>query len=141
CRHRPAPGQRCTGIDAGRGHCLDRRAVLPCSGSAPAEGRDMSVLELQGLGVELHGRLLLDDIDLCLQPGEMLGLIGPNGAGKSTVLKAIAHLLPYQGEIRLGGLSLARLAPRERALRLAYLGQGDVSGWPLRLRDYVALGR
>lgn len=101
----------------------------------------MSVLELQGLGVELHGRLLLDDIHLCLQPGEMLGLIGPNGAGKSTLLKAIAHLLPYQGEIHLGGLSLARLAPRERALRLAYLGQGDVSGWPLRLRDYVALGR
>ena len=101
----------------------------------------MNVLELQGLGVQLHGRLLLDDIALSLQPGEMLGLIGPNGAGKSTLLKAIAHLLPYQGEIRLGALSLARLAPRERARRLAYLGQGDTSGWPLRLRDYVALGR
>ncbi len=101
----------------------------------------MSVLELQGLGVELHGRRLLDDIALSLQPGELLGLIGPNGAGKSTLLKAIAHLLPYHGEILLGGISLARLAPRERALRLAYLGQGDASGWPLRLHDYVALGR
>ncbi len=101
----------------------------------------MSVLELREVGVELHGRQLLDGIDLCLQPGELLGLIGPNGAGKSTLLKAITHLLPYRGDILLDNQPLSRLAPRERALRLAYLGQGDASGWPLRLRDYVALGR
>ncbi|WP_068830898.1 ABC transporter ATP-binding protein [Pseudomonas sp. BMS12] len=101
----------------------------------------MSLLQIRGLSVELGGRRLLDGIELDLPPGQLLGLIGPNGAGKSSLLKAIAHLLPYQGRIELDGSALASLTPRQRALRLAYLAQSDSGGWPLRLCDYVALGR
>lgn len=101
----------------------------------------MSVLQVRDLRVERDGRRLLDAIELSLQPGQLLGLIGPNGAGKSSLLKAIAHLLPYSGEISLGGVALGSLTPRQRALRLAYLAQGDNGSWPLRLRDFVALGR
>lgn len=101
----------------------------------------MSALQVRDLRVELAGRRLLDGIELSLQPGQLLGLIGPNGAGKSSLLKAIAHLLPYRGEISLEGVALASLSPRQRALRLAYLAQGDNGSWPLRLRDFVALGR
>ena len=101
----------------------------------------MSALQVRDLRVELAGRRLLDGIELSLQPGQLLGLIGPNGAGKSSLLKAIAHLLPYRGEISLDGVDLASLSPRQRALRLAYLAQGDSGSWPLRLRDFVALGR
>lgn len=101
----------------------------------------MSALHVRDLRVERDGRCLLEGIELSLQPGQLLGLIGPNGAGKSSLLKAIAHLLPYRGEICLGGVALASLSPRQRALRLAYLAQGDNGSWPLRLRDFVALGR
>lgn len=101
----------------------------------------MSLLEIRGLAVECDGRRLLDGIELNLRAGELLGLIGPNGAGKSTLLKAIAHLLPYTGSIALDGIALGALPARERARRLAYLSQGGSDGWPLRLRDYVALGR
>ena len=99
------------------------------------------MLSLEQVSVEIDGRRLVDRVSLSLRGGELLGLIGPNGAGKSSLLKALAHLLPYQGEIRLDGELLSSLSPRQRALRLAYLGQGDQSSWPLRLRDYVALGR
>ncbi|MCY1281447.1 Fe(3+) dicitrate transport ATP-binding protein FecE [compost metagenome] len=101
----------------------------------------MNGLRIDELSVALDGRQLLAELSLELPPGELLGVIGPNGAGKSSLLKAIAHLLPYAGQIEQDGVALARLPPRQRALRLAYLGQGDGSGWPLRLRDYVALGR
>lgn len=101
----------------------------------------MSTLQVRELRVERDGRKLLDGIELSLQPGQLLGLIGPNGAGKSSLLKAIVHLLPYSGEISLDGVALASLSPRQRALRLAYLAQGDNGSWPLRLRDFVALGR
>lgn len=101
----------------------------------------MSALQVRDLRVERDGHRLLDGIELSLQPGQLLGLIGPNGAGKSSLLKAIAHLLPYRGEISLEGVALASLSPRQRALRLAYLAQGDNGSWPLRLRDFVALGR
>jgi iron complex transport system ATP-binding protein len=99
------------------------------------------MLSLEAVCVEIDGRRLVDEVSLSLRPGELLGLIGPNGAGKSSLLKALAHLLPYQGQICLDGELLSSLSPRQRALRLAYLGQGDQSSWPLRLRDYVALGR
>ncbi|MCQ4269656.1 ABC transporter ATP-binding protein [Pseudomonas kuykendallii] len=101
----------------------------------------MMQLQLRDIGVEIDGRRLVDGVSLTLQSGELLGLIGPNGAGKSSLLKALAHLLPYTGELLLDGVALGELSPRERALRCAYLGQGDQSSWPLRLRDYVALGR
>jgi iron complex transport system ATP-binding protein len=101
----------------------------------------MSALDIEGLDVQLGGRAVVADVSLAVAPGELLGLIGPNGAGKSSLLKAVAQLLPWRGDIRCGGVALHGLAPRQRALRLSYLGQGDPVSWPLTLRDFVALGR
>lgn len=101
----------------------------------------MSLLSVQYLSVRLGGRTLAEDIDLVVGPGELVGLIGPNGAGKSTVLKAIAQLLPYQGEVRLGDRALARLGARERARSIAYLSQDDAVQWPISVAELVALGR
>ena len=41
---------------------------------------------------------VLQDINLSIGAGEIVGLIGPNGAGKSTLLKAIMGLISYSGE-------------------------------------------
>lgn len=101
----------------------------------------MSGLRIAQLNVAIDGRNLLWDLSLELAAGELLGVIGPNGAGKSTLLKAIAHLQPYTGTIELDAAALNKLTSRQRALRLAYLGQDDSGGWPLYLRDYIALGR
>ena len=45
----------------------------------------------------------LDDLDLRVAEGRIVGLIGPNGAGKTTALKAILGLTPYEGELRVLG--------------------------------------
>ncbi|MBA3248139.1 MAG: ABC transporter ATP-binding protein, partial [Pyrinomonadaceae bacterium] len=43
----------------------------------------------------------LKDIDLTVQPGELIGIIGHNGAGKSTLLKVISGIgLPSKGSVR-----------------------------------------
>lgn len=101
----------------------------------------MSGLRIEQLSVAIDGKNRVNDLSFALAAGELLGIIGPNGAGKSSLLKAIAHLMPYSGLIEQDAVVLQILTPRQRALRLAYLGQGDSSGWPLLLRDYVALGR
>jgi iron complex transport system ATP-binding protein len=98
-------------------------------------------LTVQGLSVSLGGHALAAGVDLCVEPGELLGLIGPNGAGKSTVLKAIAQLLPYRGEVRLGTDRLDRIAARDRARAVAYLSQDDQLQWPISVAELVALGR
>lgn len=47
---------------------------------------------------------VLRDIDLEVQPGEMLGVIGPNGAGKSTLLKLLSRIIePTSGQIEIDG--------------------------------------
>ena len=100
-----------------------------------------ALLTAQGLSVTLGGRAVLNDISLSLSAGHLVALLGPNGAGKTTLLRALAGLLPSQGEIHVGGDALASLPLRERARRFAYLPQGHVVHWPLPARDIVALGR
>ncbi|MEO6712733.1 MAG: sugar ABC transporter ATP-binding protein, partial [Mycobacteriales bacterium] len=71
------------------------------SAGQPSDGR---VLELKGLSKSFPGVVALDDVDLHVCPGEVVGLIGENGAGKSTVLKILAGLYqPDKGTIVLRG--------------------------------------
>ena len=101
----------------------------------------MTLLTAQNLSVALAGRSVLRDISLSLVSGHLVALVGPNGAGKTTLLRALAGLIPSEGEIEIGGHALASLPPRERAKRFGYLPQGHVVHWPLPARDIVALGR
>jgi iron complex transport system ATP-binding protein len=98
-------------------------------------------LVAQNIAVTLGDRVVLRDVSLSLSPGHLVALVGPNGAGKTTLLRALAGLLPAQGEIHVGGDALSSLRLRERARRFAYLPQGHVMHWPLPARDIVALGR
>lgn len=52
----------------------------------------------------------LAPLDLAWQGGQLVALLGPNGSGKSTLLGALAGLLQGQGEVRIGGESLADLS-------------------------------
>jgi iron complex transport system ATP-binding protein len=102
---------------------------------------ETTLLTAQALSVTLGGRTVLNDVTLSLTRGHLVALVGPNGAGKTTLLRALAGLLPSQGEICVGGDVLSSLPLRERARRFAYLPQGHVVHWPLPARDIVALGR
>jgi iron complex transport system ATP-binding protein len=100
-----------------------------------------ALLTARGIGVTLSRRVVLKDVSLALSPGHLVALVGPNGAGKTTLLRALAGLIPSDGEIEIGGQALSSLPLRERAKRFGYLPQGHVVHWPLPARDIVALGR
>lgn len=88
------------------------------------------------------GKTLLTNINVEVQPGQMLGLIGPNGAGKTTLLKLLAGLQsPASGEVLLGGDSANGIAPRQRAQMLGYLEQNAELNWPISVESLVAMGR
>ncbi|OKY27985.1 ABC transporter ATP-binding protein [Thalassotalea sp. PP2-459] len=46
---------------------------------------------------------VVDNVDLTVEKGQILGLVGPNGAGKTTCLQAMLGLISYQGEIDILG--------------------------------------
>jgi simple sugar transport system ATP-binding protein len=63
-----------------------------------------SLLEFNGISKHFGAIHALDDIDLVLGRGEVVGLMGDNGAGKSTLVKIIAgNFQPSHGRMRLNG--------------------------------------
>src|SRR5690348_16302179 len=63
----------------------------------------MPCIEARGLHKAFGKTVALDNVNLRIEDGRILGLIGPNGAGKTTALNAILGLTPYQGELKVLG--------------------------------------
>lgn len=76
----------------------------------------MTVLTVRGLGKSFSGLKAVDNVDLEVDRGEMLGLIGANGAGKSTLLHLIyGRLRPERGSISFNGTDVTLLPVTSRA--------------------------
>ena len=100
-----------------------------------------SAICARGLRVRLGGVEILPGVDLALPTGRWTAVVGPNGAGKSTLLRGLAGLVASSGAVELLGRPVAAMPGRERARRLAWLGQGEVPSGDLRTYDLVMLGR
>jgi branched-chain amino acid transport system ATP-binding protein len=74
-----------------------------------------SILEVRGLTVAYGGLRAVDDMDLHVEQGQIVGLIGPNGAGKTSCIDAMTGLARYSGTVALAGRSLDGLGPHHRA--------------------------
>ena len=69
----------------------------------------MSNLLAKGLTKIYNKRKVVNNIDLLISPGEVVGLLGPNGAGKTTTFYMIVGLIkPDDGEIFLDGEDIGR---------------------------------
>jgi branched-chain amino acid transport system ATP-binding protein len=74
------------------------------------------ILELSGVRAGYGQLTVLRDIDLQVEPGQVVALLGPNGAGKTTLLRASSGLIrPTAGSIRLNGADVTRRTPYELA--------------------------
>jgi len=58
------------------------------------------LLEVSHLSVRYDKAVLVNDVSLKVEKGELVALVGPNGAGKSTTLRAISGLVAWEREIR-----------------------------------------
>ncbi len=98
-------------------------------------------LEVQGLGVVLRGRAVLEDVSLLAPRGAFTALIGPNGAGKSTLLRAVLGLVPAEGSVRVDGVDARVLPPEIRARTMAWVPQRSALRASLPVHAVVAQGR
>jgi iron complex transport system ATP-binding protein len=100
------------------------------------------MLRAQDLHIHRGRRTVLADLDLQLNPGEVLGVLGPNGAGKSTLLAGLCgELRPAQGQVWLDDRPLIQWAGAERARRLAVLPQSSTLDFAFRVEEVVGMGR
>jgi ABC-type Mn2+/Zn2+ transport system ATPase subunit len=88
-----------------------------------------ALLEVEALDVERSGRLVLSDVSMMAERGDLVALVGPNGAGKSTLLAALLGLIP---------VASGRIA----AAPLAYVPQSAPGGraFPLTALDVALMG-
>jgi branched-chain amino acid transport system ATP-binding protein len=81
---------------------------------ASAETAAQPVLEAAGVTMRFGGLLAVNNVDLTVRQGEIVGLIGPNGAGKTTFFNCLTGLYkPTSGQVRFTGTPLA---PKPRAV-------------------------
>jgi ABC-type branched-subunit amino acid transport system ATPase component/ABC-type branched-subunit amino acid transport system permease subunit len=98
------------------------------------------LLRARGLTVRFAGRVVLDQVDLEVRPGEVVGLIGSNGAGKSTLMNAVGGFVASSGGIEILGRDVHRMAPARRArLGLGRSFQGAELFPDLTVRETVVL--
>ena len=101
-----------------RGDALPQPAARPLRRRTARRGRKPGavVLSATGISVSFGGLRALDEVDLTVSEGQLVGLIGPNGAGKTTFIDAISGFVPYRGQCR-ARRACARRAARARTRR------------------------
>jgi len=76
----------------------------------------MGILETDGVTKEFGGLTAVDDVNLEVDQGEIVGLIGPNGAGKTTYFNCITGFYPVtRGTVHFEGQDVTEMEPWERA--------------------------
>ena len=77
---------------------------------------DGSTLEVTGLSAWYGEARVLTDVDLRVEPGEVVTLVGRTGAGKTTLLRSVMGLhRQVEGTVRWGGADLGKASPDKRA--------------------------
>ncbi|MGL5059246.1 MAG: ABC transporter ATP-binding protein [Microcoleus sp.] len=100
------------------------------------------MLQVSNLNVYYGESHILRDVDLSVNPGQMVCLIGRNGVGKTTMLKTIVGLLqPRSGTISFEGQSIASKFTHQRAkMGIGYVPQGREIIPRLTVRENLLLG-
>ncbi len=103
---------------------------------------DTAAIETAQLSFGYDTTVIIRDLDVQLNRGEMVGLIGPNGAGKSTLLQLMLGLSkPDTGHINVMGKSLAKIRRRELAQLITLVPQDSQINYAFSVEDVVAMGR
>jgi ATP-binding cassette subfamily B protein len=112
-----------------------RERTAPPTGESSLELRDVT------FGYPGSHRVVLDDVSLAVEPGEVVALVGENGSGKTTLVKLICQLYrPDSGLVLWNGTDASSLAPEDVRNEMTVLFQ-DYVQYHLPVRDNILLGR
>ncbi len=97
------------------------------------------VIELNEVSFAFDTDFILEQVNLNIEPGEMVGIVGPNGGGKTTLLRLLLGLLkPNKGSIKVFGKPPAQISHR-----IGYVPQHKQFDFqfPVSVLDVVLMGR
>lgn len=105
------------------------------------EPQDMK-LELDGIKQGYGRKVIIEDISMQVESGEVVTILGPNGSGKSTLIKTICNFLPpMSGTVTLDGKNISDIGRSEFAKTIGYVPQTTMFFGQSSVYDSVLLGR
>ena len=98
----------------------------------------IKLIEAKNLKKSFGDFVAVDNINLTVERGEVVGFLGPNGAGKSTTMKMLTGFLePDGGEIFIGGIDL-KSKPLEAKKSIGYLPEGAPSYSDMEVSEFLS---
>ena len=82
------------------------------------------MLEIKNLNVSIEDKLIINDLNLTIKPGEVHAIMGPNGSGKSTIAHTLTGKSGYEvesGSATFNGKDLLEMSPTDRSLEGLFL--------------------
>ena len=101
----------------------------------------MEMLTLTDVSAGYNGTHIIKNVSLSVQANENLSIIGPNGCGKTTLLKTIANILPFTGDIEIYGQTVRKMKHKEISHKIAMLTQISGIYFTYSVFDTVMMGR
>ncbi|HET9635376.1 MAG TPA: ABC transporter ATP-binding protein [Gemmatimonadaceae bacterium] len=84
----------------------------------------------------------VDGVSFAGPMSQITALAGPNGSGKSTIVRALLGRVEINsGSTAIDTIDTRQMTPNELALKMAVVPQREETTFPMRVRDYVGLGR
>lgn len=100
------------------------------------------MLRVDDLSFSYRESPVLQQIDLRIEKGEIIGILGPNGCGKTTLLKLLnRNLHPDSGKVIMDDTDLEEVSKREIARHIAVVPQSNEIRFAFSVRDIVMMGR
>ncbi len=109
------------------------------------------VVDCRGVSIAYGSTLVVAELDLAVQRGEVVALLGPSGSGKTTMLSALAGFIPVRaGEIHIAGRAVANARrhepPERRDVAVVFQGYAlwphlsalETVAYPIRRRGIAA---
>lgn len=95
----------------------------------------MNILEFKNLSkAYTKGKFVIENLNLEIPQGKIIGLLGPNGCGKSTMIKMIAGLLqPTSGEVLVNGMQVGE----ETCSLISYLPERTYFTASMKVKDII----
>jgi len=98
-------------------------------------------IEVSGLSFGYSEKLVLRDLTMTIQPGEVVALVGPSGAGKSTLFSLMQRFYePHSGAILFGGIDIFEIDPRSVRQLISVVNQ-DTTLFSGTIGENIKLGK
>lgn len=100
-----------------------------------------TILTVEHLSCGYGKTRVIPDLSFQVKAGERLCVLGPNGCGKTTLLRALAGVIPWQGNVEADGLALRGVTPKQRAKKIALMSQFSQNAFDYTVYEAVMMGR